>query len=84
MTTTRLNSAIGLLLLQVMLAGCASGIPLAPSPNLYWATGQHPFDDVPEIYRTADTSIIYATDRIPEPDEEVGTAYSYRRSPSLA
>ena len=63
--------------------GCA-GPMLAPTPNLYWATGEHPYDDVPEVYRTTQTEIIYATDRIREDLGAGRLHYGYGRSHSLA
>jgi esterase/lipase superfamily enzyme len=73
-----------LIVLQAVDAGCSGRIPLAPAPNLYWATGEHPFDDVPEAWRTTDIEILYATDRVGEADDRAGVAYDHRRSHSVA
>ena len=73
-----------LIVLHAVVTGCGGGIALAPAPNLYWATGEHPFDDVPEPWQTTDVDIFYATDRVGETDEEVGVAYDHRRSHSVA
>ena len=71
-----------LIVLLTVVTGCAP-TPLAPTPNLYWATGEHPFDEVPEPWRTTDTKILYATDRLGETDERIGIKYDYRRSQSV-
>jgi esterase/lipase superfamily enzyme len=63
--------------------GCSSGTRLAPAPNLYRATGVHPFEAVPEIWREADVEILYATDRSVEDDDQ-SVAYGYGRSQSVA
>jgi len=72
-----------LLLLHTVVTGCG-GHTLAPTPNLFWATGEHPFDDVPEAWQTTDVEIFYATDRRGEADDQVGIAYGYGRSHSVA
>ena len=43
-----------LLLILSALVGC-TGPTLAPAPNLYWATNEHPFDDTPEVTLFANT-----------------------------
>jgi esterase/lipase superfamily enzyme len=73
-----------LLLLSVLGAGCAAGPQLSPAPNLYWATGQNPFGEVPEAFRTPDIELVYATDRRPIESEDDGQAYDHNRSHSLA
>lgn len=71
-----------LIVFHTIVAGCGPTL-LAPAPNLYWATGEHPFDEVPELWRTTDTKILYATDRLGETNERIGIKYDYRRSHSV-
>lgn len=72
-----------MVLLPFLGMGCA-GPTLAPTPNLYWATGEHPYDEVPEVFQTILTEIVYATDRVRETNRQGEHHYGYHRSHSLA
>jgi len=64
-------------------AGC-QGPVLAPTPNLYWATDERPFDDVPEALQSNVVEIVYATDRKPIVGDDGKLRYGWGRSHSLA
>ena len=81
--STAIFRRLVLITFLMLVAGCG-GKRLAPTPNLYWATGDHRFDEVPEPWRHADTTILYGTDRVGMPDEQIGIGYGHRRSHSLA
>lgn len=78
MTRARLSVSIILLL---ALVGCASPRLLAPPPSLYSATNPYPEAAIPQPLRQPQADIIFATDRVWNPD--TGT-YVAERSASLA
>ncbi|MCZ6835846.1 MAG: alpha/beta hydrolase [Planctomycetota bacterium] len=84
MTHTSNRSIVLLPLLMVIIVAGCSGPTLAPTPNLYWATGKHPYDEVPEVFQTPNVEIVYATDRIREMKNNGQHHYGYHRSHSLA
>jgi esterase/lipase superfamily enzyme len=71
------------ILVSLVTAGCA-GPSLAPAPNLYWATGENPFGDVPQDLQTTAAQVLYATDRKPEGEKDGILQYGYHRSQSVA
>ncbi|MCZ6835845.1 MAG: alpha/beta hydrolase [Planctomycetota bacterium] len=79
----KLASACSFLMVVLVGSGCAGPV-LARTPNLYWATGEHPYDEVPEVFQTPNVEIIYATDRVRETDKYGQHHYGYHRSHSLA
>ena len=54
-----------------------------PTPNLYAGASEDPFADVAPAYRTPEVDLLYATDRVPEP-QKGDLQYGSGRSPSLA
>lgn len=71
------------LMSSTLVIGCSSGTPFAPAPNVYQSSGQHPFDEVPEAWRSAEVEILYATDRIDDADEGEPATYGHGRSQSV-
>ena len=71
------------LMSSTLFIGCSSGTPFAPAPNLYQASEDHPFDEVPEAWQDAEVEIFYATDRIDDADEGEPTTYGHGRSQSV-
>ncbi len=53
--------------LAVALTGCSR--QLMPTPNLYAGAADDPFADVAPAYRTPEMDLVYATDRVPEPQK---------------
>ena len=81
---TSLRTLWVLALMAISFALGCTGPMLAPAPNLYWATGVHPYDDVPQALRGTTVDIIYATDRTSEQNSAGELEYGYGRSHSLA
>jgi len=65
-------------------SGCGGGPSLVAAPNLYTHGGQHPYDNVPEGLQNNRVELFYATDRVPEIQEDGTIHYGYGRSQSLA
>lgn len=92
--TTLLRSifAIAIFFLTFAATGCSSYsfYRLVPAPNLYTQTNTNPFTDLTPALRTTQATVVYVTDRQPEPctdaqtAEGCQTAYGYRRSRSMA
>ena len=72
------------ILLVVVLAGCSTGRPLMPTPNVYAGAGDEMFTGLPDAFESATVELIYVTDRAPEPDEDGNVQYGFGRSNSLA
>jgi len=78
-----------LLILAVLLAGSlgCEHTSLMKTPNLYLATGNDPFANLPEERKQVDVDLIYATDRVPveNPDKPKGTGvqYGFQRADTL-
>jgi esterase/lipase superfamily enzyme len=68
--------------LVTLIVGCQQ--TLMPTPNLYIKAKENPFQNVPPALRRNQVEIIYATDRVPQPDPKAGLRYGYGRSKSLA
>jgi len=76
---------VGLALVAVaLLAGCASGRPLMPTPVLYVLENLPPFRDVPPALQTSTLDVLYVTDRAPERDQDGKLVYGIGRSTSVA
>jgi esterase/lipase superfamily enzyme len=74
-----------LLLAVALLGGCAAPRTLIPTPNVYAAALEAPFDEtLPQALRTSHVEILYATNRTPEPRAEGRMDYGIGRSLSLA
>lgn len=69
------------IVVSLALAGCASQRVLAPPPNIYSADNPYPERVIPQPLRRPEADIIFATDRVWDPD--TGT-YSAERSAKLA
>ncbi len=85
-TMWRLTSFRGALivLLASLVAGCATGRPLMPTPGIYTDQKGSYFTDVPASLRTPEVDIMFATDRQPEEDESGQLRYGFQRSESMA
>jgi esterase/lipase superfamily enzyme len=70
--------------LAVYSGGCGGGPSLVATPNLYTQGGPHPFGNVPEDLQNNRVELFYATDRVPEVQEDGTIHYGYGRSQSLA
>ena len=68
----------------LLIAGCAEGRPLMPTPNLYTAATATLFEALPQEYTSTLVELIYVTDRAPETDEAGNLRYGFKRSNSLA
>lgn len=68
----------------LLIAGCAEGRQLMPTPNLYTDETATLFEALPQEYASTEVELIYATDRAPETDEAGNLRYGYNRSNSLA
>jgi len=62
-------------------AGCASPRLLAPPPNIYSADNPYPELAIPDRLRVPEAEIIFATDRVWDPDAD---RYVPQRSPKLS
>ena len=82
----RAGSFVQLLVLGLLLSGCASQTRhMMPTPNLY--TGDRApelFTDLPAELQTGKMNLLYVTDRAPEVDESGVLSYGYGRSRSVA
>ncbi len=66
----------------LLLAGCQQ--MLVPTPTIYVDAEQNPFADVPAELQTNTVDLLYATDRLPEGEQNGSVEYGYERSLSLA
>ena len=67
-----------------LLAGCAGGRPLMPTPSLYAILDFPLFTDLNDELARSEVELIYVTDRVPEKDDNGNLYYGYNRSNSLA
>jgi len=70
-------------LLSLLLGGCASGMSLMPTPNVYTSGNGYPEQDIPDVLRTSHIDLLYMTDRLADM-QKGGMRYGSRRSPSMA
>ena len=62
------DASVITLLLLLTSAGCVSGHPLMPTPNLYDRTGGYPASSVSADVRNNQIDLLYVTDRAAEID----------------
>ncbi len=82
MMSARVHGSI--LACVLLIAGCAEGRQLMPTPNLYTAEKATLFEALPQEYTSTLVELIYVTDRAPETDEAGNLRYGFKRSNSLA
>jgi len=74
-----------LILAAVILAGCATGRALMPTPNVYdGAPEQTVYSEIPATLKSNAADLLYVTDRKPEMDDQGQLFYGFGRSPSAA
>ncbi|MBL7645715.1 MAG: alpha/beta hydrolase [Candidatus Hydrogenedentes bacterium] len=69
-------------LILLLVPACATR-QLMPPPALYAARGENPFEGTPEVLRSPDVNIIYATDRQRLEDKTGALTYGSLRAPAL-
>ncbi len=72
------------ILVLVILAGCSTGRPLMPTPNVYAGASDDLFAGLPNSFESARVQLIYVTDRAPKTDDDGDVEYGFGRSNSLA
>lgn len=82
----RMKSRDGVLLVLMilMLIGCAAKRPLMPTPHLYTAGHQELFTNLAPTLQTNRVDLFFVTDRRPEHDDNGNLVYGFGRSDSLA
>jgi len=78
----RMTSAACVFVLLLFQPACATK-QLMPAPALYAARGENPFENTPEMLRTQDVKIIYATDRLRDEEQPDTLAYGHLRASHL-
>ena len=73
-----------ILLLAVMMSGCAESPQLMPTPNIYIDKNSKLFNELPPEFTSTQVELIYITDRAPELDDDGNLHYGFNRSNSLA
>jgi hypothetical protein len=82
--SSRLRGVIPILA-AFILAGCATGFSMMPTPNLYTGPQAKPlFIDAPADVRTPPLDLLFVTDRAPAASAEPPEPYTADRSRSLA
>jgi esterase/lipase superfamily enzyme len=82
--SSRLRGLIPILA-AFILAGCATGFSMMPTPNLYTGPQAKPlFSDAPADVRTPPLDLLFVTDRAPAASAEPPEPYTADRSRSLA
>jgi esterase/lipase superfamily enzyme len=77
-------SAVAIVAIAFVLAGCATTFPLMPTPTLYTGTNAKPlFDDMPVDIRRPSLDLLYVTDRAPA-EKITDLPYGTERSHSMA
>ena len=73
------------LIVVIFMCGCSSQRPLMPTPNVYALGIESAFDaSLPEELKTTESTILFATDRVPKTRAKGRTDFGTKRSPSLA
>ncbi len=69
---------------MTLVAGCAEGRQLMPTPSLYADEKAPLFGELASEFTSTQVELIYVTDRAPETDEAGNLTYGFNRSNSLA
>ena len=80
----KIRDGVLLLLIVLMLIGCAARRPLMQTPNLYAAGQQELFTNISPELKTNRVDLFFVTDRSPEQDDNGNLIYGFGRSNSVA
>lgn len=81
---TRTAGALLLCSAMIALAGCATGRPLMPTPNIYSSGIEVPHGGLAPQLESNAASVLYVTDRKPGRTDEGKPTYTHHRSPTMA
>ncbi len=74
---------IALMVIALVLVGCASTPKLMPTPNIYLEGGGYPESSVPLDLRSNEVELLFVTDRAPKTSADGTLAYGTGRSASV-
>ncbi len=79
----KIRDGVLMLLIVMMLIGCAGRRSLMPTPNLYAAGQQELFTNLSPEFKTNRVDLFFMTDRSPEQDDNGNLVYGFGRSNSV-